>query len=253
MAVLKLVAANDVVGAQLAVIDALAGIHALFITPPEVNGLMAEVHGLDAEVPDGVAFIVESSGSSGSPKRIRHSAAAALAAAKLSADRLGQQGQWLLALPTNYIAGLNVLVRSAYAETQPIVMNTAVSFTAEAFTLNTSMLRNQHKFTALVPTQLQRLIAAADHDDSVIAAMRSYDAILVGGQSVPENLMNQLLDLRINVIESYGAAETFGGVVYDGVPLSSVNVSLESDERIAITSPTLAIDEQPKFITNDIG
>jgi O-succinylbenzoic acid--CoA ligase len=253
LAVLKLVAASDVVGAQLAVIDALAGRQALFITPPEVNGLMPEVHGLPDQVEDQVAFIIESSGSSGTPKRIRHSAAAALAAARLSAQRLGVQGQWLLALPINYVAGLNVLVRSAVAETQPVVMNTAVSFTAEAFVLNTSMLRHEHKFTALVPTQLQRLAIAATHDETVLRALRSYDAILVGGQSVPSNLIEQLMDQHVNLVETYGAAETFGGVVYNGSPLDEVAISFDSQDRIAITSPTLSIDAQPKLITNDVG
>ena len=92
MALLKLVAANDVIGAQLAVIEALAGRQALYITPAEANGLMPEVHGLPDEAPESIAFIVESSGSTGSPKRISHTAEAALESANLAAARLGGHG-----------------------------------------------------------------------------------------------------------------------------------------------------------------
>ena len=105
---LKLVAANDPFSALIAVADALAGKVALFVTPPELNGLMPEVHGLPDSVDDSVAFIVETSGSTGTPKRVELSVAAALASAHASAKRLGGSGRWLLGLPINYVAGLNV-------------------------------------------------------------------------------------------------------------------------------------------------
>ena len=253
MALLKLVAANDVIGAQLAVIEALAGRQSLFITAPETNGLMPEVHGLPDETSDEVAFIVESSGSTGTPKRISHTAAAALESARIAAERLGGHGQWLLALPINYVAGLNVLVRSAVAETAPVVMNTAVSFTAEAFVRSASLMRGERRYTSLVPTQLSRLAAALDHDEEVLRALRGFDAILVGGQSVAPTLLARLQDLHVNVLETYGSAETFGGVIYDGVPLDGVGVAIEPDDRIAISSPTLSIDDQPKYVSNDVG
>ena len=181
---LKLIAANDTFGALLAVTDALAGKHALFITAPETNGLMPETHNLPDSVEDSIGFVVETSGSTGTPKRIQLTAAAALAAAKASTERLGGSGQWLLALPINYVAGLNVLIRSAVAETQPVMMNTSVSFTAEAFVRSASMMSAERKFTALVPTQLSRLAIAAEQDESVLRALKSFSAILVGGQAL---------------------------------------------------------------------
>ena len=253
MALLKLVAANDVIGAQLAVIEALAGRQALFITAPETAGLMPEVHGLPDQTPDDVAFIIESSGSTGTPKRIQHTAAAALDSSQIAAKRLDGHGQWLLALPINYVAGLNVLVRSAVADTAPVVMNTAVSFTAEAFVRSASLMRGDRRYTALVPTQLARLAAALDHDEDVLRALRSFDAILVGGQSVAPTLLAKLQDLHVNLVETYGSAETFGGVVYNGEPLDGVSVSIEPDDRIAIASPTLSIADQPKYVSNDVG
>ncbi|CAB4695819.1 MAG: AMP-binding protein [Actinobacteria bacterium] len=252
---LKLVAANDPFSALIAVADALAGKVALFVTPPELNGLMPEVHGLPDSVDDSVAFIVETSGSTGTPKRVELSVAAALASAHASAKRLGGSGQWLLALPINYIAGLNVLIRSAVAETQPVMMNTSVTFTAEAFVRHTTMLRDEKKFTALVPTQLSRLAIAAEHDENVSNALRAYDTILVGGQATSPQLLESLRELGANVVETYGSAETFGGVVYDGKPLPGVTVSINSDSRIEISSPTLANDFAAigKLVISDLG
>lgn len=247
MAFLKLIAANDTFGALVAVTEALAGKHALFITPPETNGLMPEVHGLPDEVADDVAFIVQSSGSTGTPKLIELSAEAAMASAKASGERLGGSGQWLLALPLNYIAGLNVLVRSALAEIQPVMMNTSVTFTPEAFVASTTFMRSEKKFTALVPTQLSRLAIAAQHDESVLRALQSYSAILVGGQATAPALLAELHAQNVNVIETYGSAETFGGVVYDGVPLSGVEVSLDADSKIEINGPA------GKYLSNDLG
>jgi O-succinylbenzoic acid--CoA ligase len=223
---------------------------------------MPDVHGLPDEVDDSVAFIVESSGSTGSPKRIELSAAAALGSAKASADRLGGSGQWLLALPINYIAGLNVLIRSAVAETQPVMMNTAVSFTAESFVRHTSMLRAEKKFTALVPTQLARLATAVEVENAMdvsgsatLGALRSFDAILVGGQSTAPQLISSLRDLGVNIVETYGSTETFGGVIYNGQPLEGVNYKILEDSRIEISSPTLANEfaNENKIIMSDLG
>lgn len=252
---LKLIAANDTFGALLAVTDALAGKHALFITAPETNGLMPQVHNLPDQVDDSVAFIVETSGSSGTPKRVELSAAAALVSAKASADRLGGSGQWLLALPINFVAGLNVLIRSAVAETQPVMMNTSVGFTAESFVRHASMLRGDKKFTALVPTQLSRLAIAAEHESSVLDALRSFDAILVGGQSTAPQLVSSLRELGVNVIETYGSAETFGGVVYDGLALDGVSVFIRDDSKIEISSATLANEfaSAGKVVMSDLG
>ena len=39
-----------------------------------------------------------------------------------TADRLGGHGQWLLAIPPTHVGGLQVLVRSLLAGTQPVVL-----------------------------------------------------------------------------------------------------------------------------------
>lgn len=239
---LKLVAANDTFGALLALGEALAGKQAVFITGPETNGLMPEVHGLPDQVEDQIALIVESSGSTGTPKRIKLSRSALLASATGSDLALGGPGQWLLALPANFIAGANVLIRSLAAETQPVLMNTTLPFTPEAFANAASQLSGSRRYTSLVPTQLWRLIQASNQDAFLLQQLQRFDAILVGGAAIDAALLQSAAELGIKVVTSYGSAETAGGVVYDGVPFAGTKLSLDLKGRILINGPTLAED-----------
>jgi len=249
---LKLVAANDTFGALQATIDMLEGKHALFVTPPEVNGLMPEVHGLQDEVSDEVALIVERSGSTGRPKRIELSANALLASATASAEFLGGHGQWLLTLPINFIAGMNMLIRSVVADSQPVMMNTQLPFTAEGFARAASMLTGEKRYTSLVPAQLSRLAKAAEQDDYLLSLLKRFDAILVGGQRPDAGLVNRLRGMGIKLVESYGMTETAGGCIYDGQALRSVEWKLDAGQ-IFISGPTLANGLGPWFQTNDLG
>lgn len=251
---LKLVAANDSFSVLMALSDVLAGKVALFVTAPEVNGLMPEVHGLPESVDDEIALIVESSGSTGVPKRIPVTLSQLTASAQASAERLYQKpepgrNQWLLALPTNYIAGLNVLVRSLFAETQPILMNSALPFSAEGFARSASLMTGAQRFTSLVPAQLNKLAAAAMFDDFVLSQLRSFDAILVGGQAVPASTVSSLRDLGVTIVETYGSTETVGGCVYDGEPLGGIELDLV-DGRIRIRG---AVASGGEVLTNDLG
>lgn len=251
---LKLVAANDAFSVLLTLSDVLAGKTALFVTAPEVNGLMPEVHGLPESVDDEIALIVESSGSTGVPKRIQIALNQLVASAQASAERLYQEtepgkNQWLLALPTNYVAGLNVLVRSLFAETQPILMNSGLPFSAEGFARSASLMTGAHRFTSIVPAQLNKLAAAATFDDFVLSQLRSFDAILVGGQAVPSTTVSSLRDLGVTIVETYGSTETVGGCVYDGMPLCGVDVDVV-DGRIRIRGAVVSGGE---LLTNDLG
>jgi O-succinylbenzoic acid--CoA ligase len=253
---LKLVAANDTVGALLALGEALAGKQAVFVTAPEVNGKMPETHGLPSEVDDAVALIVESSGSTGTPKRITLSRAALLASATAADAALGGPGQWLLALPINYIAGSNVLLRSLVAEQQPVLMNTQLPFTPDAFARAATLMTGERRYVSLVPLQLQRLVNNAAIDDFLLAELRRFDTILVGGQAADPALLAKAADLGLKIVRSYGSAETAGGCVYNGQPLADVAVRISTDGRVQISGPTLAesvADAEGWYTTNDLG
>lgn len=170
---------------------------------------------------DDVALVVPTSGSTGEPKGALLTAAALQHSARATLDRLGGPGQWLLALPVTHIAGLQVLVRSLSAGTHPVLLDLAGSFSVDAFSAATRRLDGAgRRYTALVPTQLRRLVEAG-------ADLTSYDAILVGGAALD-------FPAPPNVVRTYGMSETCGGCVYDGRPLAGVDVRVEPDGRISV-------------------
>lgn len=190
-------------------------------------------------VPQNVALVIETSGSTGVPKRVALSADALLASAAASAGAMGGQGQWLLALPAHYVAGAQVLVRSIAAETEPIVYGSG-HFDPRRFAALAAALTHDLRFVSLVPVQLGRLIEAAEAGDREVAdAVRRFDGILVGGQALSETLRERAVAVGARVIGTYGSSETAGGCVYDGVPIGSTVVR-EVEGALEIGGPVLA-------------
>ncbi|KAA9089832.1 AMP-binding protein [Microbacterium radiodurans] len=192
--------------------------------------------------PAGTAVVVTTSGSTGVPKSVVLSRSALIASATATAERIGA-GRWLLTLPPTYVAGLQVLVRGLLAGHEPAVL--AGSFSPAAFTAVTASMRSSiggvrvPTFTSLVPAQLADLVAAAAEDAGVREALRSYDAILVGGQALPGALAARAADAGARVVRTYGSTETSGGCVYDGSPLPGVGVRIAGGE-VQLTGPMLA-------------
>ena len=69
---------------------------------------------------DDAAVVVATSGSTGAPKGVVLSRAAIRASVEAMRGRLGGAGDWVLALPTHYIAGLMVLARACLAGTRAV-------------------------------------------------------------------------------------------------------------------------------------
>jgi o-succinylbenzoate---CoA ligase len=188
-----------------------------------------------ADVPDEVALLVRTSGSTGAPRDVLLSAAALRASADATHRRLTGPGHWLLALPTAHIAGLQVVLRSVVAGTAPVELTGP--FRAESFLAAADRVpADGPRYVSLVPTQLIRVLA----DPAATAALAGFDAVLLGGAAAPGTLVADARDRGIRVVTTYGMSETCGGCVYDGVPLDGVRVRLDDDGRIALSGPMLA-------------
>lgn len=187
-------------------------------------------------VPEDVALLVPTSGSTGVPREVMLTAAALRASADATHRRLSGPGRWLLPLPPGHVAGLQVLVRSLVAGTTPAVL--AGPFRPEAFATATARLGGQDgpRYTSLVPTQVHRLLESDEGAD----ALAAYDAVLLGGAAAPPGLVARARDRGARVVTTYGMSETCGGCVYDGVPLDGVRVELDDGDRIRIAGPVLA-------------
>jgi len=198
-------------------------------------------------VPDGTAVVIETSGSTGVPKRVLLGAHALRASAAASSAALGGPGQWLLALPAHYVAGVQVLVRSLEAGTTPVVLAPG-HFDPSAFFEAAALLTEPLRYTSLVPVQLARLLDAADagaHPGTVtggagaVAILRRFTAILVGGQAVPPALLARAASLGITVVRTYGSSETAGGCCYNGRPIGDTVVRVV-DGELEISGSVLA-------------
>jgi len=227
---LRAVSDADPAAVLVALRDALAGGPAILPGRPRTE--------LPEAVDQRVAVVIETSGSTGVPKRVALSADALLASAAASESSLGGPGQWMLALPTHYIAGINVLVRSLAAGFEPVYFGSG-HFDATEFAEASRTMDGPLRFTSLVPAQLARVVDAADDDLDLLAAMRRFDRILVGGQATPPALLARAIELGLNVTRTYGSSETSGGCVYDGIPIGTVEARIV-DGQVELAGPVLA-------------
>ncbi len=186
---------------------------------------------------DPTAVVVATSGSTGTPKGVLLPSSALLASAAATHERLGGPGTWLLALPVDHVAGLQVLVRGLVAATTPTLL---AGFDVARFVAATDHLRARaagRRYTSLVPTQLVRLLEAGG---TATAALAGYDAVLVGGAALAGPVLAAAVGAGVRVVTTYGMSETSGGCVYDGLPLNGVRVAVDDTDRVRISGPTLA-------------
>jgi O-succinylbenzoic acid--CoA ligase len=186
--------------ARRAMLDALR--------PTRIVGSDGEQHALPdgLGVDEGDALVVASSGTAGQPKGVVLTHEAVLASARATTDRLAvdpSRHTWLACLPLAHIGGLAVVTRAVVTDTPLLVMP---GFEAE--TVEAAGRSGRATHVSLVPTALARL------DPSVFAC------ILLGGSKAPDSLPP-------NVVSTYGLTETGSGVVYDGLPLTGVDVALQ--------------------------
>jgi len=214
---------ESLVSRELQVIDAK------WSTPQLLEALLRALTGdgpalstapLSSSVDPEIALVVTTSGSTGNPKAVALSAKALIANARATHQFIGAKigDRWSLLLPTTHIAGLNILIRSIELGTIPVSVD------------------NTADFTAIVPTQLHRALTA---DTKLFSHLKGCRAILVGGAPLSEETRNLATARGLNIITTYGATETCGGVIYDGVPLNGAEFKL-IDGRIALKGPQLA-------------
>jgi O-succinylbenzoic acid--CoA ligase len=216
-----------------------AALHAM-LTGGEAVAPLGPGQAIPPRDPGPGQIVLGTSGSTGQPKWVQLGAAALSSSAAAVHARLGGPGRWLLALPTQHVAGLAVLVRAALAGIRPAVLDLRGGFDPVAFSVLAQRLAEEagRCYTALVPTQLARLLATDPHP------LAGFDAVLLGGAAAPDELRRRARAAGVHVVRTYGMTETAGGCVYDGWPLDGVQVRVVGTETdtgsIELAGPTLA-------------
>lgn len=189
-------------------------------------------------VEEGDAVVVATSGTTGTPKGVVLTHGAVAASAIATSDRLGVSSSdtWFACLPMSHVGGLSVVLRSLVTQT-PLI--TTPQFSVDAF--NKAAIDGA-TLVSLVATALSRVDASL------------YRTIVLGGSRPPS-------DRPSNTVTTYGLTETGSGVVYDGTPLTGVEIQI-IDGVVHLRAPmllrayrdgTVPIDSNGWFRTGDIG
>ncbi|MDP9144238.1 MAG: AMP-binding protein [Actinomycetota bacterium] len=209
---------------------------------------------------DGAASVVFTSGSSGGPKGARLTKENWEAAARASVQHLGHGPDdiWLLAMPLHHVAGLSILIRSAYSGGSVRMLP---GFEPTSFA---NELRSGVTMASVVSTMLARVLEA---DPGPYEGLK---ALLVGGGPIPDDLLERAAEAGLPVLPTYGMTETCGQVATlkpgsplenKAHPLSGAELRIDDDSRIEVRGPMVSPgyvgepDRDPDdwFMTGDLG
>ena len=188
--------------------------------------------------------LVQTSGSSSTPRLARLSRRAFAASAHASSLNLGWQpnDRWLLALPFAHIGGLSVLTRCLAARQAIALVDPEATRGERA--LAEALHRHRVSLLSLVPTQVERLLALRDL--SVPPTLR---ATLIGGATCSEATLTRARARGLVPLATYGLTEACSQVCTRslvpkgpetgaGCPLSGVEVRIHQG-GIEVRGPTL--------------
>lgn len=220
---------------------------------------------------DKIAFIMNTSATTGKFKSVPMRWSQWLAHVEASAKTLGvlAEDNWLVVLPIFHVSGLSILLRSMYNGTSIHLL--------EKFDIDSCVNLIQSgdvNLVSLVPTMWQQLLPKlGDKNHNMQIQLR---CILLGGEFIPQNLVEESLKGHWPIYKTYGMTETvsqtttFNVLEYPdkkysvGRPLPNVQISIDNADQdgigeIVIRSPMLMkgyLNQEPLpnyLATGDIG
>ncbi|PWY78192.1 acetyl-CoA synthetase-like protein [Aspergillus heteromorphus CBS 117.55] len=144
-----------------------------------------------------IAWIIHSSGSTGPPKPIFHTQAAAL---QNYSGHMNMSG--FVTLPLYHNHGISCLFRTIHACKQLHLYNAEIPLTRQ-YLLEIMRTRDVEVFYG-VPYALKLLAESPEG----ISALAGFKAVMFGGSACPDALGNLLVDNGVHLISHYGSTET---------------------------------------------
>ena len=199
---------------------------------------------------DSLGMELQTSGSTGVPKRMLATREAMIASAAASCRFFGLKpgDTALLCLPLQYIAGKMMVVRALVGGLNLII--------SEPSSTPLAGLERAIDFAPMVPMQVTTTLAQPNGAEQ-LAHVRT---LLLGGGFVDPALEEQLQTLPCRVFTSYGMTETLSHIALRAAngpqrsdcytPLPGVSLSLTPDGTLQVTAPYLNIHNLP---TNDLA
>jgi O-succinylbenzoic acid--CoA ligase len=182
---------------------------------------------------------METSGTTGAPKRISVSKQAMVDSALATGDFFDLQpgNKALQCLPVKYVAGKMMLVRA-------MILGLDLEFVAPS----SHPLENNEfnfDFVAMVPLQAQ----------NSLAELKKIKKLIVGGAAVSKTLEKQLMKLSTEVYETYGMTETISHIAARKlgkkafIVLPNITISYDDRNCLVIHAPRITSEV---ILTNDI-
>jgi O-succinylbenzoic acid--CoA ligase len=206
------------------------------------------------------ATVMFTSGTTGGQKGVRLTRANWEAAADASMRHLGHgpDDVWLLAMPLYHVAGLSIVLRSAYAGGRIRMLD---GFEPREFTAH---LGAGVTMASMVPTMLNRVLDAGP------GSCDGLRAVLLGGGPIPEALLKRGVGAGLPLLPTYGLTETAGQVATlrpgdppanKAYPLPGVELRIDPDGRIWVRGPMVSpgyVGEPDReadgwLVTGDLG
>ena len=184
---------------------------------------------------------LSTSGTTGLPKIIRIEKQAMLDSALATGDFFGlEPGDTMLhCLPTNYVAGKMMWVRS-------FILGLDMKF-VEPTSNPLDKIDESFEFCAMVPLQAKNSLESLKQ--------KKISKLIIGGVRIHKSLEEELVDLPIEIYETYGMTETIthiaakkiGAVAFTTLP----NVTVTTDDRQCLVVQAKKISTYD-IVTNDI-